>query len=308
MSYEYSSWTEIKLTVKVSSLDAATAIMSAVDPGLMIEDYSDFDLKSVYGDLVDERILSADKSIASVSVFLAEGGDVDGTLAFIRQRLAESSIEGVLTTSGVKEEDFANAWRQYYKPLHIGNIVIVPRWEQYSPAEGEVIIRMDPGMAFGTGSHETTRLVIGLLSDTVKPGDRLLDVGTGSGILAITASKLGAAECMAYDIDPVAVEVAAENAAENGCTNVTTGTSDLLHGVRAGKYDVVCANIVADIIIRMAPDIGNFMHDGSTLLASGIINERADDVRSALEANGFYIAKTLEDNGWTALAVKKVVK
>ncbi len=308
MSYEYSSWTEIKLTVKVSSLDAATAIMSAVDPGLMIEDYSDFDLKSVYGDLVDERILSADKSIASVSVFLAEGGDVDGTLAFIRQRLAESSIEGVLTTSGVKEEDFANAWRQYYKPLHIGNIVIVPRWEQYSPAEGEVIIRMDPGMAFGTGSHETTRLVIGLLSDTVKPGDRLLDVGTGSGILAITASKLGAAECMAYDIDPVAVEVAAENAAENGCENVKTGTSDLLHGVAAGEYDVVCANIVADIIIRMAPDIGRFMHDGSTLLASGIINERAADVTQALKANGFYIAKTLEDNGWTALAVKKVVK
>lgn len=305
MSYEYSSWTEIKLTVKVSSLDAATAIMSAVDPGLMIEDYSDFDLKSVYGDLVDERILSADKSIASVSVFLAEGGDVDGTLAFIRQRLAESSIEGVLTTSGVKEEDFANAWRQYYKPLHIGNIVIVPRWEQYSPAEGEVIIRMDPGMAFGTGSHETTRLVIGLLRDTVKPGDRLLDVGTGSGILAITASKLGAAECMAYDIDPVAVEVAAENAAENGCENVKTGTSDLLHGVAAGEYDVVCANIVADIIIRMAPDIGGFMHDGSTLLASGIINERADDVRAALEANGFYIDRTLEDNGWTALAVKK---
>lgn len=305
MSYEYSSWTEIKLTVKVLSLDAATAIMSAVDPGLMIEDYSDFDLKSVYGDLVDERILSADKSIASVSVFLAEGGDVDGTLAFIRQRLAESSIEGVLTTSGVKEEDFANAWRQYYKPLHIGNIVIVPRWEQYSPAEGEVIIRMDPGMAFGTGSHETTRLVIGLLRDTVKPGDRLLDVGTGSGILAITASKLGAAECMAYDIDPVAVEVAAENAAENGCENVKTGTSDLLHGVAAGEYDVVCANIVADIIIRMAPDIGGFMHDGSTLLASGIINERADDVRAALEANGFYIDRTLEDNGWTALAVKK---
>lgn len=305
MSYEYSSWTEIKLTVKVTSLDAATAIMSAVDPGLMIEDYSDFDLKSVYGDLVDERILSADKSIASVSVFLPEGGDVDGTLAFIRSRLAESSIEGVLATAGVKEEDFANAWRQYYKPLHIGNIVIVPKWEEYEARDGEIIIRMDPGMAFGTGSHETTRLVIGLLRDTVKPGDSVLDVGTGSGILAVCASKLGAAECMAYDIDPIAVEVAAENAAENGCTNVTTGTSDLLHGVRVGKYDVVCANIVADIIIRMAPDIGNFMHDGSTLLASGIINERADDVRAALGANGFYIDRALVDNGWTALAVKK---
>ena len=204
MSYEYSSWTEIKLTVKVANLDSAVAIMSAVDTGLMIEDYSDFDLKSVYGDLVDEKILSADKTVASVSVFLPEDGDVAGTLAFIRERLAAASVEGVLTTAGVKEEDFANAWRQYYKPLHIGRVVIVPKWETYEPREGEIIIRMDPGMAFGTGSHETTRLVIGLLEDTVTPGCNVLDVGTGSGILAVCASKLGAADCRAYDIDPVA--------------------------------------------------------------------------------------------------------
>ena len=112
MSYEYSSWTEIKLTVKVGSLDSAVAIMSAVDPGLMIEDYSDFDLKSVYGDLVDEKILSADKTVASVSVFIPEDGDVEGTLAFIRERLAAASVEGRISTSGVKEEDLANAGRQ----------------------------------------------------------------------------------------------------------------------------------------------------------------------------------------------------
>ncbi len=307
MSYEYSNWTEIKLTVKTVCLDNAIAIMSAVDPGLMIEDYSDFDLKSVYGDLVDERILSADKTMASVSVFLPEGGDLDGTLSFIRERLAATSIEGVISTSGVKEEDFANAWRQYYKPLHIGRIVIVPKWENYEPRDGEIIIGMDPGMAFGTGSHETTRLVIGLLEETVKPGDNVLDVGTGSGILAVCASKLGAAHCRAYDIDPVAIEVAAENAAENGCENIEVGRSDLLAGVAAGQYDVVCANIVADIIIRMAPDIGRFMHDRSTLLASGIINERAADVIEALEGNGLYVARALEDNGWTALAVKKLI-
>lgn len=307
MSYEYSSWTEIKLTVKVGSLDSAVAIMSAVDPGLMIEDYSDFDLKSVYGDLVDEKILSADKTVASVSVFIPEDGDVEGTLAFIRERLAAASVEGRISTSGVKEEDFANAWRQYYKPLHIGRIVIVPKWESYEPKDGEIIIRMDPGMAFGTGSHETTRLVIGLLENCVTPGCSVLDVGCGSGILAVCASKLGAGECRAYDIDPVAVEVAGENAAENGCANVTAGRSDLLAGVEPGKYDVICANIVADIIIRMAPDIGAFMHDESTLLASGIINERAADVIDALEANGLYVSCSLEDNGWTALAVKKLI-
>ncbi len=307
MSYEYSSWTEIKLTVKVSSLDSAVSIMSAVDPGLMIEDYSDFDLKSVWGDLVDEKILSADRTVASVSVFLKEGEDVDGALAFIRERLAAGSVEGRLSTSGVKEEDFANAWRQYYKPLHIGRIVIVPKWESYEPKDGEIIIRMDPGMAFGTGSHETTRLVIGLLEENVTPGCRVLDVGCGSGILAVCASKLGAGECRAYDIDPIAVEVAAENAAENGCNNVTAARSDLLADVEAGKYDVICANIVADIIIKMSPDIGNFMHENSTLLASGIINERASDVIDALEANGLYVARACEDNGWTALAVKKLI-
>ena len=306
MDYTYSAWTQIKVTVKLPMLDKLTAIMSAVDVNLMIEDFSDIDLKSVYGDLIDEAILNADKTVASVSVFLPEGTDPAETLAFIKTRLAEESIEADISVAGVNESDWANTWRQYYKPLHIGNrIVIVPKWEEYEPEEHELVVRMDPGMAFGTGSHETTKLVIGMLENRVSDGCTLLDVGCGSGILAICGKKLGAGVCRAYDIDPIAVEVAAENAAENSC-EVECGTSDLLRGVKAGEYDIICANIVADIIIRMAPDIGAFMGAHSTLLASGIISERAAEVVDALEANGLYIAETLEENGWCALAVKKL--
>ena len=186
-------------------------------------------------------------------------------------------------------------------------MVIVPAWERYEARPGEIIVRMDPGMAFGTGTHETTRLVIELLEEKTKPGMRVLDVGCGSGILAICARKLGAAECKAYDIDPVAVRVARENIKDSGETNVTCDVSDLLRSVdlAGGKYDLICANIVADIIIRMAPDVGAYMKDDAILLASGIITERAEEVETALIANGLAVAERHDDNGWCALVVKK---
>lgn len=305
MEYKYSDWTQIRVTVKTPMLDRVIAIMSMVDMNLMIEDYSDFDLKSVYGDLVDDAILNADKTIASVSVFLSVESDVEETLVFIRKSLSEESIEAQVAVADVNEADWANTWRQYYKPLHIGNVVIVPKWEKYEPEDGEVVVVMDPGMAFGTGSHETTKNVIAMLGERVTEGCSVLDVGCGSGILAICAKKLGAGLCRAYDIDPIAVEVAAQNAADNGY-EIECGVSDLLRGVEKGQYDVICANIVADIIIRMAPDIGEFMSETSTLLCSGIITERAAEVVDALESNGLYIAETREDNGWCAMAVKKL--
>ena len=186
-------------------------------------------------------------------------------------------------------------------------MVIVPAWEQYEPKEGEIIVTMDPGMAFGTGTHETTRLVIELLERLVTPGMRVLDVGCGSGILAICAAKLGATECKAYDIDPVAVRVARENIEASGEKNVTCDVSDLLRQVdlSGGQYDLICANIVADIIIRMAPDVGAYMKQDAVLLASGIITERADEVVDALQANGLAVKERLDDNGWCALVVQK---
>ena len=302
-----SEWTQIKVTSKLENLDDVSAVMSMVSNYLQIEDYSDIDLKTCYGDLIDEAILNADKTIASVSVYLAGKGHAD-TVAGIRARLSELSIEATIEVNGVNEEDWANSWKEYYKPLKIGSkIVIVPAWEKYSASEGELVVKMDPGMAFGTGNHETTRLVIELLEKYVKGDERLLDVGTGSGILAICGARLGAGLCRAYDIDPVAVKVARENIKDSGLKNITCDTSDLLYGVdkKDGGYDIICANIVADIIIRMVPDIGAYMNDGAVILTSGIIVERAEDVIKAFCEHGFYIEQRIEENGWCALAVKK---
>ena len=302
-------WTQIKVTVKLERLDDLVAIMSMVSNNLQIEDYSDIDLKTCYGDLIDESILNADKTIASVSVYLPAERSVAECISFLRERFAASDLDDAkIGMVGVNEEDWANSWKAYYKPIKIGErLVIVPAWEKYTPVDGELIVRMDPGMAFGTGTHETTRLVIKLLETYTKEGCRMLDVGTGSGILAICASKLGAGECRAYDIDPMAVRVANENIKDSGLTNITCEVSDLLRQVDKSKpYDLICANIVADIIIRMTPDVGELMHKDTVLLASGIILERSDDVVECFEKHGFRIVERLEENGWCGLAIMKV--
>ena len=303
-----SEWTQIKVKVKLERLDEAVAVMNMVSNYLQIEDYSDIDLKTCYGDLIDEAILNADKTVAYVSVYLPIDGGVADTLVFLRERFGALNPEAEITVSGVNEEDWANSWKAYYKPIKIGErIVIVPAWEKYSAKDGEIVVRMDPGMAFGTGTHETTRLVIKLLEKYIKNGMRVADVGCGSGILAICASKLGAGECKAYDIDPVAVKVANENIKDSGLTNVTCEVSDLLKQVdkSGGTYDVICANIVADIIIRMMPDVGELMDENSVILASGIIVERSEAVINGFEEHGFKIVERIDENGWGALAVQK---
>ncbi len=304
---EVTEWSQIKVTVKTEELDRLVAVMSMINSNLMIEDFSDIDLKTCYGDLIDESILNADKSHASVSYFVEKGSNLSDDLSFLKDRLSANSFDDAkIEVVGVCEEDWANSWKAYYKPFKIGKIVIVPAWEKYEAQDGEIIVTMDPGMAFGTGTHETTRLIIGLLQKYVKAGDSLLDVGTGSGILAICGAKLGAGECYAYDIDPMSVRVANENIKDSGLEGrIVCEQSDLLKQAykMAGGYNIVCANIVADIIIRMTPDVSDFMNKNTVLLASGIICERCDDVVSCFEANGFKIVEKAEDNGWCALAV-----
>ena len=306
---EEKNWIRIRVSAACEHLDTITAIMSMIDNALMIEDFSDVekDLDGVYGDLIDEDLLKQDRTTAAVSVFVPDEKSPREAELYIRARLDECGIDAEVTCSGVCEDDWADSWKKYYKPIKTGKrLVIVPVWESYDPAPEEITVLMDPGMAFGTGTHETTRLVIRLLEKYTKAGQLMLDVGTGTGILAICASRLGADFCRAYDIDPTAVRVARENIKDSGLENVTCDQSDLLKqgSLEGGQYDLVCANIVADIIIRMTPDVGKYMKDDAVLLASGIIAERCDDVIACFEQHGFEIVERAEENGWCALAVK----
>ena len=300
------TWTKITVTGKTKNLDDIVAVMSMLDNGLMIEDYSDFSLNGMYGELVDESILNADRDTVKVSLFVPEERNPLEYKEFLETRLPALSIDGEISLEGMNEDDWAESWKQYYKPVPLGKVTIVPAWEKYEAREDEIVVRMDPGMAFGTGTHETTRLVIRLMQDELKGGERLLDVGTGSGILSICASKMGAKTCNAYDIDPVAVKVARDNAIADGCTNITLGVSDLLRGVdlSGGKYDFCVANIVADIIIRMLPDVKDYLKVGAPLILSGIIGERAEEVKNAVVANGFTVEKEIFENDWVGLLVR----
>lgn len=300
-------WTKLTARAKREDLDGVCAIMCMLDSGLMIEDYSDVTTDGMYGALIDESILNADKEHVEVSIFVSEDKSLPEYTAFLSERLNFSGIDAEIRFEGVSEEDWAESWKKYYKPISLGKITIVPAWEEYKAREGELILRMDPKMAFGTGTHETTRLVIELMQGIIKDTDRVLDMGCGSGILAICASKLGAKECAAYDLDPVAVKVAKENVEADGATNVTCGTSDLFDSVdlSKGKYDIILANIVADIILRMLPDMEKYLADDGKIILSGIIEPRGEEIYSALAENGYSVIDTKKENDWLAIIAEK---
>jgi ribosomal protein L11 methyltransferase len=246
---------------------------------------------------------------------------VDGREEEARQRIAEGlwhlssigiGLVGELETRVIHEEDWAHAWQEHYHVTHIGKrLVICPSWRDYTPAEGEVVMTLDPGMAFGTGLHPTTRMCLEELERRIRPGMRVLDLGTGSGILALAAALLGAAQVDAYDISSVAVESARENVVRNNLTErvrVFQGTLDEQRSVElASRYDVLVVNILAGVIGSLAPFLAAVLAPGALLIASGIIEERRADAEQALLGCGLSMTEVTQNGDWLLFVMHKPV-
>ncbi len=213
---------------------------------------------------------------------------------------------GLISWREVHEEDWANAWKDHFHPVRVGErLVVKPSWEDSPAGPDDVVIELDPGMAFGTGTHATTAMALQLLEEVVRPGDTVFDVGTGSGILAVAAAKLGAGAVRAVDLDAVAVKVAGENVAANAVGDkVTVAAGDLLTGL-SGRADVIIANIVAAVIIRLVPDVPGRLNDGGLFLAGGVIADRLGDVTDAILAAGLTVEKVLKEGEWTTILARK---
>ena len=305
------TYSEIVFTVDSKNKEIASDIVGMLNcGGIYIEDYTDLEddptVKPV--GIVDEALLEKDKTKVLLHVYADEHTSVEDCIAFVSDRFSSESISYEVEIKHVDEEDYANSWKQYYKPIKIGNrIVVVPEWEPYEKADGEITVTLNPGMAFGTGTHETTSMCIEALQDIVFEGDEVLDIGCGSGILSVTALLCGANRADATDIDRNAVNVAYENAELNGVKDRLHATEDNILSAEspirtAGKkYNVVIANIVADVIIEICGFVKTLIKPYGCFVASGIISERLDDVVKAMNDNGLCVAAIHEKRGWNCI-------
>ena len=300
-------WTDIQITVPARFADTAEAVATMVSNGsIYIEDYRDLEQQAweiAHVDLIEQELLDKPRDIVKVHMYLAPDENPAEILPLFRERLDNSGIEYTLETSGVEQEDWQNAWKKYYHAMDIGSrLAIVPGWEQYET--DRTVITMDPGMAFGTGTHETTSLCLETLDSLVKGGERVLDIGTGSGILAIAALKLGAAVAEGVDIDPMCVRTAGENARRNGVQDRFTVLVGDLSDKASGQYNIITANIVAAAILSLAPHVPALMAPGARFIASGIIDTRKDEVLTGLRAAGLEPVEVKEKRGWACIICK----
>ena len=318
-------WLEVTVHTTAAGIEPVCAYLTALGVGgLVVEDEADFEQfadenKDCWGE-VDETLKSQRTGANRVKCYLTDDEDGHARLDEIRAGLPAfrsrteadcGSLE--VTTLSLQEEDWAHNWQKYYQAFPVGEtLYVVPEWERGKAApEGRTAVYLNPGLIFGTGSHGTTRLCLEGLERYVVPGQGVLDLGCGSGILAIAALVLGAKFAKGCDIDPKAVRVAAENAGFNAvedrlevyCGDVT-GDEALANNL-AGKYPLVLANIIADVIIPLSAYVGDFLAEDGVFLCSGIIAHRAEDVKTALEGNGFAIFDRQDREGWVSFAARK---
>lgn len=301
-------WKEITIEVDVSNLDKACSIANMTVPyGIYIEDYSElesevFEIANI--DLIDEELLKKDRSKGLIHIYISPEENPNEASSFLRERYNAENIEHKITLANCVEDDWLNNWKKYFHPIKIGEkLLIRPTWRDKYDAGDRVVINLDPGLAFGTGTHETTRLCLEALEKYVYEGSKILDVGCGSGILGIASLLLGAKNADGVDIDALAVKTAKENAELNGvedrfnilCGNLTDKVS--------GVYDVITANIVADAIMMLSKDISKFMHKDTIYIMSGIIDSRVDGVKTSINDKLDIIAESCE-KGWYCLCAK----
>ncbi|MBE6824529.1 MAG: 50S ribosomal protein L11 methyltransferase [Ruminococcaceae bacterium] len=301
-------WTQITINVSPKDIDLAGDIANMTVPyGIYIEDYTDLEQgveEIAHVDLIDEELLKKDRNIAKIHIYIDPEDSPAEAVAFLKERYLSEGIEHTIEEEKCEEDDWLNNWRKYFKPTEVGEkLLICPSWHELSDTNGRVVLDIDPGLAFGTGKHETTRLCLSTLEKYVKEGVNVLDVGCGSGILGIASLLLGAGSAFGVDIDPLAVRTAKDNAKVNKVEDrfeVVCG--DLTEKVQ-GKYDIIVANIVADAIIFLSKGVKEFMKDDTVYIMSGIIDSRLPDVNEALK-DDFDIIDEIFDNGWYCLVAK----
>ena len=302
-------WLELKILIDGKDTERAENIVNmAVPYGFYLEDYSDIETAAkeiAHIDLIDEELLKRDRTRSVIHIYLDPENSPESIIDYISERFSAEKIGYEFDKTSVNDADWADNWKQFFKVTPIGErLVIRPTWEEYDNTEGKTVLSIDPGAAFGTGTHATTRMCLELVEKYVKDNSGFLDVGSGSGILSIAAALLGAKKVVGIDIDPVAVKVANENAEINSVLDKTEFlVGDLAEKV-SGKYEIVCANIVADIIMRLTENVKDFMYDDSLFICSGIIDIRKDEVEKNLIESGFEIVETLTIENWYAYAAK----
>lgn len=315
---------QVDIFTKTEALEVLIIRLSELGiNGFEIHDSADFDEflenKDANWDYVDDSLMGLKTVPTHITLYLQDNAQGLETLTELKGALAGFKAENPdfygsldIEIDSVREEDWANNWKQYYKPFNVGSkLVVKPSWEEVKDIGERKILEIDPASSFGTGQHHTTRLVMELLEGVISEGDRMLDLGCGSGILSIAGLLLGAKQAVMADIFENAVKTASENVEKNGfdkdsykayCGNIIE--DKVLREKIGGGYNVITANIVADVIIAMSGLFREFMTENGTLIVSGIITERLPEVLTALKEAGFTVTEQREREGWNAIVLK----